>query len=440
VEERGEAPEGKLLVRGGRALRGRVAVHAAKNAVLPTLAACLLTGEAVRIRQVPPLSDVLTMRRLLEQLGAVVRVSPDGSWVVEAGGPLQDSAPYPLVRRMRASVLVMGPLLGRLGRARVGLPGGCAIGTRPIDLHLKGFAALGAEIRPAGGYVDAVAPRGLQGARVYLDYPSVTATENILMAACLARGQTIIENAAEEPEVVDLASCLEAMGARVTGAGSRVIRVEGRQELHGADHTPIPDRIEAGTYLIAGAMTRGEVEVTDVIADHLQAVVAKLRETGAEVWQEESRVLVAAPRRPRAVDVKTLPYPGFPTDLQPQFSALLAVAEGTAVVTETVFDNRLRHVEELRRLGADIRIDGRSAIVRGVERLWGAPVAAPDLRAGAALVLAGLVADGETEVSGVGHIDRGYAAFAETLVALGADVRRVTAGGVPEAYQLASRP
>lgn len=415
-------------VRGGRRLIGSIGVQAAKNAVLPCLAASLLTAEPLVVHDVPDLQDVRTMARLLSAMGADVRVRPDGAWCLRSPGPLFCEAPYELVRQMRASVVVMGPLLARFGRARVGLPGGCAIGTRPIDLHLKGFAALGATVEVEGGYVEVAAPSGLRGARIYLDYPSVTATENILMAAVLAQGRTLIENCAMEPEVVDLATCLNAMGARVSGAGTRAVRVDGCHELGGGEHIPIPDRIEAGTYLIAAALGRGEVEVRGVVAEHLQAVVAKLRETGAEVWQEENRLLVLGRGRPRATDVMTLPYPGFPTDLQPQFSVLLAVASGTGVIQETVFDNRLRHVPELKRMGASIRLDGRSAIVTGVDALDGAPVLAPDLRAGAALVLAGLAADGETEVAGVEHIDRGYVDLAGTLCALGADVRRVQGG------------
>ncbi len=411
----------RLLVRGGSRLTGSVAVHTAKNAVLPLLAASLLSRGPVRLRAVPDLADVATMRALLGELGAEVREVAPGELAIRAAD-VADEAPYALVRRMRASLLVMGPLLARLGRVRAGLPGGCAIGGRPIDLHLKGFAALGAEVSLRGGYVEARAPGGLRGARIYLDYPSHTGTESLILAAARARGQTLIENAAEEPEVVDLAGFLNAMGARVSGAGTPVVRVDGVPELRGAEWTPIPDRIEAGTLLIAAALTRGEIELTGVVAQHLQAVVAKLRETGAEVWQEQGRVFLVARRRPAAVDVKTLPYPGFPTDLQPQMTALLATAEGIATVTETVFDNRLGHIDELRRMGASIRVEGRTALVTGVPRLSGAPVQASDLRAGAALVLAGLAAAGETEVHGRGHIERGYADLPGQLRSLGADI------------------
>lgn len=411
----------RLLIRGGSRLSGSVAVHSAKNAVLPLLAAALLTRETLHLRAVPALADVTTMRALLGELGAELREPAPGELQVRCVD-VAGEAPYALVRQMRASLLVMGPLLARLGRVRAGLPGGCAIGGRPIDLHLKGFAALGAEVSLRAGYVEARAPAGLHGARIYLDYPSHTGTENLMLAAVLAHGQTLIENAAEEPEIVDLAGCLNAMGARVSGAGTPVVRVDGVPALGAGDWTPIPDRIEAGTLLIATAATRGEVELTGVVAHHLQAVVAKLRETGAEVWQEQGRVFLVARRRPAAVDVKTLPYPGFPTDLQPQMTALLATAEGIAAVTETVFDNRLGHVDELRRMGANIRVEGRTALVTGVPRLSGAPVQASDLRAGAALVLAGLAAAGETEVHGRGHIERGYADLPAQLRSLGADI------------------
>lgn len=420
----------RLRVRGGTRLSGSVAAHAAKNAVLPLLAAALLTRETLRLRAVPDLADVSTMRALLHELGAEVRSAGDGDLDIRSVD-VADEAPYALVRRMRASLLVMGPLLARLGRVRAGLPGGCAIGGRPIDLHLKGFAALGAEVYLRGGYVEARAPTGLHGARIYLDYPSHTGTENLMLAAVLARGQTLIENAAEEPEVVDLAGCLNAMGARVSGAGTPVIRIQGVDALGAADWSPIPDRIEAGTLLIAGAITRGEIELTGVVPHHLQAVVAKLRETGADIWQEQGRVFLVARRRPLAVDVKTLPYPGFPTDLQPQMTALMATAEGIAAVTETVFDNRLGYADELRRMGASIRVEGRTALVTGVPRLSGAPVQASDLRAGAALVLAGLAAAGETEVIGFGHIERGYADLPGQLRALGADIEGAAALSQP---------
>ncbi|MBX6350918.1 MAG: UDP-N-acetylglucosamine 1-carboxyvinyltransferase [Clostridia bacterium] len=420
-----------IRVRGGRRLGGTVRAVAAKNAALPILAATLLTGATCRLRELPPIQDVATMMRLLGELGVRLTEREAGEWEIEARDLATYEAPYELVRQMRASFLVMGPLLARTGRAVAGLPGGCAIGVRPIDLHLKGFAALGAEIDLAHGRVSARVPGRLRGAHVYLDYPSVTATENIMMAAVLAEGTTTIENAAEEPEVVDLANFLNHLGGRVAGAGTRVVRVEGVRELAGpsqagAAYTPIPDRIEAGTFLVAGVITGGWVAVENVVPDHLAAIVAKLREAGAAVEVEDARVVAEGPARPRATNVKTLPYPGFPTDMQAPFLALLSVAQGTSVVTETVFENRFRHVEELKRMGARIDIEGAGAVVQGVERLTGAPVAASDLRAGAALVLAGLVAEGETEVLEVHHIDRGYHQLVERLAALGADIRRVS--------------
>ncbi len=415
---------GTLRVRGGRVLRGRVRVHAAKNAVLPMMATCLLTGEATRLRNVPLLGDVQSMRDLLQSLGAAVAVGADGSWLLHAGDRLQTHAPAGLVGGLRASVLILGPLVSRLGHARLSLPGGCAIGTRSIDLHLKGLVAMGAEVRSAPDHVDVAAPRGLHGASVRLDFPSVTATENLLLAACLARGETVIENAAAEPEITDLAACLNAMGARVRGAGTAVVCVEGRSELGGADHTPIPDRIEAGTLLIAAAMTGGEAVVEGVVAEHLAALMAKLRQAGAEIWSERGALYVNGQRRMRAVDVTTGPHPGFATDLQPLFCALLAVADGASVVTETIFDDRLRFTEVLRKMGADVRLEGRSAFIRGVRRLRAAPGVIPDLRGGAAMVLAALVAEGETELTGVRQIDRGYVDLAASLQSLGADLER----------------
>lgn len=414
----------KIVVRGGRPLRGQVRVAAAKNAVLPVLAACLLTPDRVRLMEVPAMTDVFTMTQLLVRMGVAVRTVAPGHLEIEAAGAIGREAPYDLVRRMRASILVMGALLGRFGEARVSLPGGCAIGNRPIDLHLKGFQALGASIGFDRGYVEARARR-LRGTRIYLDYPSHTATENIMMAAVLAEGTTFIENAAEEPEVVDLANFLNAMGARVSGAGTKIIRIDGVAELKGTDHTCIPDRIEAGTYLVAVGIAGGEVLLENVVLEHLKPVIAKLRETGMELLPVPEGLLARASGRPRAVVVKTLPYPGFPTDMQAPLMALLTIADGVSVVTESVFENRFLHVEELKRMGADIRIEGPSAIIRGVERLWGAPVRATDLRSGAALVLAGLAAEGETHVSGVAHIDRGYVDLVGRLRRLGADIERI---------------
>lgn len=419
-------PAETLRVFGGRVLQGKVRVHAAKNAVLPVMAACLLTREAVRLRNVPPLLDILSMRNVLEALGTVVRPCPDGSWLLCAGDGLQWSAPPALVGELRASVLILGPLLARLGRARISFPGGCAIGTRPIDLHLKGLAAMGARVSSAPDHVDLTAPYGLHGACLRLDYPSVGATENLLLAACLAKGQTEIANAAAEPEIADLADCLNAMGACVRGGGTNILQVEGRRELGGADHTPIPDRIEAGTLLIAAAMTGGDVAVDGAAAEHLGAPLAQLRQIGAEIWSEGGALHIGGPRRARAAHVRTGPYPGFATDLQPMFCALLAVAAGASVVTETVFDDRLRFAEILRDMGADVRVQGRAAFIRGVHRLHSARGAVSDLRGGAAAVLAALVAEGETELTGLRHIDRGYVDLAASLRSLGADVERTS--------------
>jgi len=402
-----------------------VRVGGSKNAVLPVLAASILAESPSVIRDVPHLEDVLTICEVLQRLGATVEFHPGGAIEVDTSTISETEAPYDLVRKMRASFLVMGPLLARLGHAKVSLPGGCAIGARPIDLHLKGFEALGARISLGDGYVKVVSAR-LAGQKVYLDFPSVGATENIMMAAALAEGTTFIENAAEEPEIVDLGNFLSNMGAEVRGAGTKVIRVDGRRGLHGVDYSVIPDRIEAGTFMVAGAITRGDVTVNNVVPEHLKPVIAKLQEAGAQVIEEsETQVRVIGPERPRAADLKTLPYPGFPTDMQAQMMALLCVSDGTSIVTETVFENRFMHVGEMKRMGADIKIEGRSAIVRGSENIWGAPVKAPDLRAGAALMLLGLRAQGTTEVSGLEHIDRGYADIAGKLRSLGGDVQRM---------------
>jgi UDP-N-acetylglucosamine 1-carboxyvinyltransferase len=396
-----------------------------KNAVLPVLAAAILAESPSIIRDVPHLDDVLTICEVLQSLGAQIRFHPDGSIEVDTSPLSTTEAPYDLVRRMRASFLVMGPLLARLGQAKISLPGGCAIGARPIDLHLKGFETLGARVSLGDGYVK-VTSRGLLGNKVYLDFPSVGATENIMMAAALADGTTFIENAAEEPEIIDLGNFLSNMGAGVRGAGTKVIRVDGCKTLRGVDYSVIPDRIEAGTFMVAGAITGGEVLVENVVPEHLKPVIAKLQETGARVVEEsESELRVLGPDRPEAADLKTLPYPGFPTDMQAQMMALLCVAEGTSLVTETVFENRFMHVGEMKRMGADIKIEGRSAVVRGSQDVWGAPVRAPDLRAGAALMLLGLRAQGITEVSGLEHVDRGYADICGKLRALGGDVKRV---------------
>ncbi len=421
----GQTSRGKLIITGQRPLSGVVKVESAKNAILPIMAAGLLIPGPVVLEDVPPLDDVKTMCALLEALGARVR-REGGRVVIDSSVLATEVAPFELVRRMRASFLTIGPLAARLGRARLGLPGGCAIGNRPVDLHLKGLAALGASVSCAHGEVEVEAGR-FQGGKIYLDFPSVTATETIMMAAALAAGSTVIENAAQEPEVTDLANFLNSAGARITGAGTDTIRIEGVERLHPprAGYKAIPDRIEAGTYCIAAAITGGDVLVKDALSSHLKPLMAKLEEAGAVVREEEDGLRVCGPERARATDVKTLPYPGFPTDLQAPMMSLLAVADGASIVTETVFENRFQHVDELKRMGADIVIQGRSAIVRGVPRLTGAPVAATDLRAGAALVLAGLVADGRTEVQGLEHIARGYHRLAEKLLSLGAEIVEV---------------
>lgn len=406
-------------------MSGKVTVSGAKNSALPAIAACLLTSGECVIEGVPDLVDVRIMLDVLAELGVRAEIGP-GSVRIDAREIATHEAPYELVRRMRASFLVMGPLLARVGRARISLPGGCAIGSRPIDLHLKGFEALGAEISMGYGSIEAVAPNGLTGAHIYLDFPSVGATENILMAATLARGTTVIENAAEEPEIVDLANLLNSMGARIRGAGTNVLKIEGVDSLGPTVHTIIPDRIEAGTFMVAAAITGGRIRVENVLAEHLKPITAKLREAGAYVEEEDASVVAGADERLRAVDIKTMPHPGFPTDLQAQFMALMATARGTSMITETVFENRFMHVDELKRMGANIKIDGRSAVVEGVEQLTGAPVKATDLRAGAALVLAGLAAEGETELMYVYHIDRGYEKLESKLSALGASIVRRT--------------
>jgi UDP-N-acetylglucosamine 1-carboxyvinyltransferase len=412
----------RLVIDGGVPLRGEVRVGAAKNAALPLLAAALLTAEPVVLENVPRLADVRTIGQLLEGLGAEIDEEA-GATVVRTPRLRSVEAPYELVSQMRASVLVLGPLLARAGRARVALPGGCAIGTRPIDLHLKGLERLGAEIFLAQGYVEARAAR-LKGARIVLDLVTVTGTENLMMAAALAEGTTVIENAAREPEVPDLARLLAAMGAKIHGAGTERIAIQGVPELGGARHRIIPDRVEAGTFLVAGAITRGDVTVANVVPDHLTAVLDKLEATGARVEVGPDQIRIRAESRPRPTDVVTNPFPGFATDMQAQVMALLGLADGSSVLTETIFENRFMHAAELRRLGASIEIDGHRAVVRGVPSYQGAPVMATDLRASASLVLAGLAASGTTEVSRVYHLDRGYEAMEAKLQGLGARIRR----------------
>jgi len=416
----------KLQISGGARLDGEVRVSGAKNAALPVLAASLLADEPVTIGNVPHLRDVTTMITLLGGMGAGVTVGDRMRIEVDPSSTREFVAPYDLVKTMRASILVLGPLVARFGRADVSLPGGCAIGARPVNLHVDGLEALGAEIAIEGGYIRARAGR-LRGARIVLDTVTVTGTENLMMAAALAEGRTVIENAAREPEVVDLAQCLVAMGARVAGAGTDTLVIDGVERLHGCTHDVVADRIEAGTYLVAGAITGGRVRVREARPDHLDAVTAKLREAGAEVSAGPDWVEVDMHgRRPSAVDIRTAPYPAFPTDMQAQFAALNAVADGVATVVETIFENRYMHMLELRRLGADIRIEGPAAVIHGVGRLSGAPVMATDLRASASLVLAGLVAEGVTDVQRIYHIDRGYECIEEKLGQLGARIRRVT--------------
>jgi UDP-N-acetylglucosamine 1-carboxyvinyltransferase len=413
----------KIVIRGGRRLAGEVAVGGAKNAALPILFATLLTPEPCRLRNVPDVVDVRTTLRLLADLGARVERTDDGV-LVEAGRLAGLEAPYELVKTMRASFLVLGPLLARCGQARVSLPGGCAIGGRPVNLHVHGLREMGAEIDIVHGYAEARAGR-LRGAHIHLDFPSVGATEHLMMVAASAAGATAIENAAREPEIVDLAVALRSMGAQIEGAGEATIRVEGIDHLRGMDHTVVPDRIEAGTFLIAAAMTGGDVVVRGARAEHLQILVAKLREAGAEIDEGDGWIRVRGPNRLRAVDIKTQPYPGFPTDLQAQMMAAMTTAEGSSVVTESIFENRFMHVNEFNRLGSEISLEGHNAVVRGVELLSGAPVMATDLRASVSLILAGLVADNTTEVLRVYHLDRGYERIEAKLAALGAVIERV---------------
>lgn len=419
----------KFIVKKSEPLRGEVTISGSKNAVLPILAATLLTNEECIIRDVPALRDVEVMCELLKSLGADVDCDLcDNTVKVRALNEIKYEAPFELVKMMRASILVLGALLLRSGRALIHLPGGCAIGERPIELHLKGLRALGAEINEqslAKGIVDATA-RGLHGNNIYLDFPSVGATEVIVMAASLAEGTTVIENAAQEPEIVDLASYLNKMGAKIKGAGTGTIKIEGVKKLHGVCHNVIPDRIEAGTFMVGAAITGGRILIRNMLPDHLKAVVAKLRECGVVIEATDEGVVVDASKNPIvSTDIKTLPYPGFPTDMQSPFMALLTVAKGPSVVIETVFENRFMHVAEFNRMGANIRTEGKCAIIPGGRTLQGASVIATDLRAGAAVVLTGLVAEGTTEVSQVYHIDRGYERFVDKLKALGADIERI---------------
>lgn len=412
-----------IVVKESKPLKGTVKVSGAKNAVLPIIAATLLVDGVSVIKSVPNLRDVNVMSDLLRYLGAKVQYDGD-TLVVDATEVKDTEAPYHLVNKMRASFLVMGSLLARYKNAKISMPGGCAIGTRPIDLHLKGFKALGAKVNSEHGYVEAVA-ENLIGSKIYLDFPSVGATENIMMAAALAKGITTIENAAEEPEIVDLANFLNKMGAKVRGAGTNTIKITGVEKLEAVEHTVIPDRIEAGTYMVAAAMTKGDVYIDNVIIDHIKPVVAKLIEVGCIVEEFENGVRVIGPEEILPTNIKTLPHPGFPTDMQSQFMAMLCIANGKSTITETVFENRFMNVPELIRMGADIEINGKSAIVQGIEKLTGSEVMATDLRAGAALVIGGLVAEGETIVKNIYHIERGYVDLVGKLSMLGAEIYKV---------------
>lgn len=414
----------KIVVEKSPALKGRVRISGAKNAALPILAACLLGTEDIYLEEVPELQDVHIMCQVLEALGSEVEVLGKGKLKINSAHLKEYKTPFELMNKMRASFLVMGPLLARMGKTENSLPGGCSIGARPIDYHLKGFRALGAEIHEDIGNITASCDE-LVGEKIYLDFPSVGATENIMMAAVLAKGETIIDNAAKEPEIVDLSNFLRKLGAKVTGAGTSTIRIVGVDRLGGARHAIIPDRIEAGTFMVAAAITGGDVLVENVITNHIKPVIAKLKESGAEVIEEGENVRVIGRPLPEAIDIKTLPYPGFPTDMQAQFMAYMTQCKGSNVAIETVFENRFMHVEEFEKMGADIKIDGRSAVVIGPKRLHGAHVRASDLRAGAALILVGLVAEGKTHIHEIYHIDRGYEDIEEKFRNLGAVISRV---------------
>lgn len=416
-----------IIVRGGKRLSGTVKVEGAKNAVLPVIAASILAHKGTStIYNVPALADVYTIKEVLKHLNADVSYE-NNTITVNAQGDLLTEAPFEYVRKMRASSLVMGPLLARVGHARIAMPGGCAIGSRPIDQHIKGFEAMGAKVNFGNGFIEASVNGRLKGANIYLDFPSVGATENLMMAAVLAEGETVLENCAREPEIEDLANYLNAMGAKVTGAGDSTIRITGVKALKGVEHSIIPDRIEAGTFMIAAAITGGNVLVEGARAADLRPLIAKLEEMGVIINEELNGIRVNGPDILKPADIKTMPHPGFPTDLQSQMMALLLKAKGSSVITETVFENRFMHVEEFRRMNADIKIEGRSAIINGPCQLQGAEVSATDLRAGAALVIAGLIADGVTRVNELKHIDRGYVDFAGKLQRLGADIKRIEA-------------
>ena len=417
---------GKFMIEQSGPLRGDVEISGAKNAVLPIMAATILAEDTYEINDAPQLRDVDVMCRLLRQMGAEVDEDYTNNRIHITMGPIAaGEVPYDLVKRMRASFFVLGPLLAKNGRAKIALPGGCTIGDRPVELHLKGLRILGAQVSDGHGYVEAVADK-LRGGKVYLDFPSVGATENIMMAATLAEGTTVIENAAQEPEIVDLANILNKMGARIKGAGTDTIKIEGVEKLHGCRHTVIPDRIETGTFMVAAAISRGDILIRNAVSDHVKPVIAKLMECGVVIEDTEEGMRVRGDVNPLiATDIKTLPYPGFPTDMQAQFMAFLTTVEGHSVVIENVFENRFMHVGELNRMGANIKIDGKSSMVPGGKKLSGAEVICTDLRGGAAVVLAGLVASGQTEVSEIYHVDRGYERFVEKLTGLGAKIVRV---------------
>ncbi|WP_108306025.1 UDP-N-acetylglucosamine 1-carboxyvinyltransferase [Metalysinibacillus jejuensis] len=418
----------KIIVTGGHRLTGSVRVEGAKNAVLPILAASLLASEGQHhITEVPNLADVVTISEVLRSLNADVTYDAQKSEIfIDATKPLSSEAQFDFVSKMRASILVMGSLLARNNFARVAMPGGCAIGSRPIELHLKGFEAMGATISFGHGYVEARVEDKLRGAEVYLDFPSVGATENIMTAAALAEGVTIIENAAKEPEIVDLANFINAMGGRVQGAGTNTIRITGVKKLYGTAHTIIPDRIEAGTFMVAAAITEGDVLIENAVPEHMTALIAKMREMGIEVTEEGDGVRVRSTRPLKAVDIKTMPHPGFPTDMQSQMMALMLTAQGTSIITETVFENRFMHVEEFRRMNANVKIEGRSVFIDGENDMQGAEVSATDLRAAAALILCGLISTGVTRVTKLHHLDRGYVDFHKKLASLGANIERVS--------------
>ena len=414
----------KLIISGGKRLQGVVKIDGAKNSALSIMAATLLTKDDCVLRNVPRLTDIDTMAAVIRKLGVKVEWKEDNNLYIDPDNFNNYEAPYELVKMMRGSILVMGPLLARLKRAKISLPGGCAIGARPVDYHLKGFEALGAQIEVEKGYIEAKV-NTLKGTEIYLDFPSLGATENIMMAACLAEGITSIENAAKDPEVVELGRFLNEMGAKIKGLGTDLIKIEGVKKLHGIDYTIIPDRIEAGTYMIAAAITGGDVLIEKADPLLLKPLIVKLEEAGVQIELEKDLIKVIRPEIVKAVDIKTLPFPGFPTDMQPQFMALCCVAKGTSVITETVFEKRFAHIGDLIRMGADIKVEGHSAIIKGVKKLSAAPVMASDLRGGAALVLAGLVAEGITELSRTYHLDRGYVKLEEKLTSLGADIKRV---------------